>query len=138
MNTKMLKFVTLGIIVFLYEYIDLVNRRKNLTGNFYQMPNNIFSFNLNKYEIAVYSYLVCCAGKKKECWPSLTTISRVLGISRASAVKAIDRLVQLRLVDRIQVMKENKNGMMVMRNNHYLILPFDDAWEFFINNGVYH
>lgn len=109
-----------------------------MTGNFYQMPNNIFSFNLNKYELSVYSYLVCCAGKKKECWPSLTTISRVLGISRVSAVKAIDRLVQLRLVDRIQVMKENKNGMMVMRNNHYLILPFDDAWEFFINNGVYH
>lgn len=122
----------------MYEYIDFVNRRKKVTGNFYQMPNNIFSFNLNKYEIAVYSYLVCCAGKKKECWPSLTTISRVLGISRGSAVKAIDRLVQLRLVDRIQVMKENKNGMMVMRNNHYLILPFDDAWEFFINNGVYH
>ncbi len=109
-----------------------------MTGNFYQMPNNIFSFNLNKYELSVYSYLVCCAGKKKECWPSLTTISRVLGISRGSAVKAIDKLIQLRLIDRIQVMKENKNGMMVMRNNHYLILPFDDAWGFFINNGVYH
>ena len=138
MNTKMLKFVTHGIIVSLYEYIDFVNRRKKVTGNFYQMPNNIFSFNLNKYELSVYSYLVCCAGKKKECWPSLTTISRVLGISRGSAVKAIDKLVQLRLIDRIQVMKENKNGMMVMRNNHYLILPFDDAWEFFINNGIYH
>ena len=109
-----------------------------MTGNFYQMPNNIFSFNLNKYELSVYSYLVCCAGKKKECWPSLTTISRVLGISRGSAVKAIDKLIQLRLIDRIQVMKENKNGMMVMRNNHYLILPLDDAWGFFINNGVYH
>lgn len=56
----------------------------------------------------------------------------------SSAVKAIDKLVQLRLVDRIQVMKENKNGMMTMKNNHYLILPFDDAWEFFINNGVRH
>lgn len=57
---------------------------------------------------------------------------------KSSAVKAIDKLVQLRLVDRIQVMKENKNGMMTMKNNHYLILPFDDAWEFFINNGVRH
>ena len=109
-----------------------------MTGNFYQMPNNIFSFHLNKFELAVYSYLVCCAGKKKECWPSLTTISRVLGISRASAVKAIDRLVQLRLIDRVQIMKENKNGMMVMRNNHYFILPFDDAWDYFMNGGVYH
>lgn len=109
-----------------------------LNKNFYQMPNNIFAFHMNKYEIVVYSYLVCCAGKKKECWPSLTTISRVLGISRGTVVKAIDKLVQLRLVDRVQVMMENKNGMMVMRNNHYYILPFEDAWQLYMNNGIHY
>ena len=60
-----------------------------MNKNFYQMPNNIFAFHMNKYEIVVYSYLVCCAGKKKECWPSLTTISKVLGISKTSAYELV-------------------------------------------------
>ena len=41
----------------------------------YQMSNAIFCYNLKPIPLAVYNYLVCCAGQKELCWPSIKTIA---------------------------------------------------------------
>ena len=46
-----------------------------LGERFYQMSNAIFCYDLKPIPLAVYSYLVCCAGQKELCWPSIKTIA---------------------------------------------------------------
>mgnify|MGYP000880488100 CR=1 FL=1 len=46
-----------------------------LGERFYQMSNAIFYYDLKPIPLAVYSYLVCCAGQKELCWPSIKTIA---------------------------------------------------------------
>ena len=46
-----------------------------LGERFYQMSNAIFYYDLKPIPLAVYSYLVCCAGQKDLCWPSIKTIA---------------------------------------------------------------
>ena len=45
-----------------------------LGERFYQISNAIFCYDLKPIPLAVYSYLVCCAGQKDVCWPSMKTI----------------------------------------------------------------
>ena len=46
-----------------------------LGERFYQISNAIFCYDLKPIPLAVYSYLVCCAGQKELCWPSIKTIA---------------------------------------------------------------
>ena len=52
-----------------------------LGERFYQMSNAIFCYDLKPIPLAVYSYLVCCAGQKDVCWPSMKTIALHCGCS---------------------------------------------------------
>lgn len=52
-----------------------------LGERFYQMSNTIFCYDLKPIPLAVYSYLVCCAGQKDVCWPSMKTIALHCGCS---------------------------------------------------------
>ena len=40
-----------------------------LNQQFFQMSNAIFCYGLKPIQLAVYSYLRCCAGKKETCFP---------------------------------------------------------------------
>ena len=46
-----------------------------LGERFYQMSNAIFYYDLTPTEFMVYSYLVCIAGQKGVCWPSIGKIA---------------------------------------------------------------
>ena len=46
-----------------------------LGERFYQMSNAIFYYDLTPTEFMVYNYLVCVAGQKGVCWPSVHKIA---------------------------------------------------------------
>ena len=65
-----------------------------LGERFYQMSNTIFCYDLKPIPLAVYSYLVCCAGQKDVCWPSMKTIALHCGCSENAARDAVSLLVE--------------------------------------------
>jgi predicted transcriptional regulator len=66
--------------------------------NFFQVENHVFDLGLTHYELAVYFYLVRCAGNKSTCFPSLSNIALKTQISRAGVSKAIKSLVKNKLI----------------------------------------
>ena len=67
---------------------------------YFKLDNDIFSLRLDPYEFQVYAYLVSCAGKKGECWPSTNTIARALDMSQSTIISKINSLVQWQLIDK--------------------------------------
>jgi len=65
-------------------------RRKN----WFWDSNCIFDLGLSCYAIVVRLYLARCAGEKRVAWPSLSNIAAHCGISRKTAKKAVDELVE--------------------------------------------
>ena len=69
-----------------------------LGERFYQMSNAIFCYDLKPIPLAVYSYLVCCAGQKELCWPSIKTIGEAVGMSENTVRKYIRQLEERGLI----------------------------------------
>ena len=69
-----------------------------LGERFYQMSNAIFCYDLKPIPLAVYSYLVCCAGQKDLCWPSIKTIGKAVGMSENTVRKYIRQLEERELI----------------------------------------
>ena len=50
--------------------------------NTFPFPNEIFILGLCPGELAVYSYLLCCANRKTgQCWPSYKMIGKAVGMT---------------------------------------------------------
>lgn len=101
-----------------------------MNKNFFMLDNNIFNLKLDAYEFQIYSYLLCRAGKSGKCWPSYKTISRELEISVNTVVKKIDSLINKRLIEKEPTTGKCKSGATRTSNNRYIIMPFEDAWEY--------
>jgi len=67
----------------------LSRRQKfNPLKNTFPFPNEIFILGLCPGELAVYSYLLCCANRKtNQCWPSYKTIGRAVGMTENTVAK---------------------------------------------------
>ena len=51
-------------------------------GNFFSLPNEVFLLGLSPGELAVYSFLQRCENRKThQCWPSIKTIGKAVGMS---------------------------------------------------------
>ena len=87
--------------------------------SYFRIDNDIFSLHLDTYEFQVYAYLVSCAGKKGECWPSTNTIARALGMSQSTVISKIDSLVRRQLIDKERTTRRSKSGKVSVANNHY-------------------
>jgi predicted transcriptional regulator len=94
---------------------------------YFTLDNDIFSLHLDPYEFQVYAYLVSCAGKKVECWPSKNTIARALGMSQSTVISKIDSLVRRQLIDKRSTTRHSKSGKASTGNNHYYIRSVDEA-----------
>ena len=94
---------------------------------YFKLDNDIFSLRLDPYEFQVYAYLVSCAGKKGECWPSTNTIARALGMSQSTVIGKIDSLVRKQLTDKRTTTRHSKNGRTSTGNNHYYIRSVTEA-----------
>ena len=93
-----------------------------LTYGFFKVSNDVFSYGLKPVQIAVYCYLLCRAGQKDNCWPSMRNIARSVGCSVNTARSAVDELVRrsfVRKVPTYQQINESKNRQC---NNTYYVL----------------
>ena len=94
---------------------------------YFKLDNDIFSLRLDSYEFQVYAYLVSCAGKKGECWPSTNTIARALGMSQSTVISKIESLVRRQLIDKCMTTRHSKSGRASTGNNHYYIRSVAEA-----------
>ena len=68
-------------------------------GNFFSLPNEIFLLGLCSGELSVYSFLRRCEDcKTHQCWPSIRTIGRAVGMSENTVRKYIRRLEERELI----------------------------------------
>ena len=64
--------------------------KHNSHGNFFSLPNEIFLWGLSSGSFAVYSFLRRCEDRKThQCWPSIQTIGRAVGMSENTVRKYI-------------------------------------------------
>jgi len=94
---------------------------------YFRIDNDIFSLRLDPYEFQIYAYLVSCAGKKGECWPSTNTIARVLGMSQSTVICKIESLVRRQLIDKRTTTRRSERGRVSTANNHYYIRSVTEA-----------
>ena len=94
---------------------------------YFKIDNDIFSLRLDSYEFQVYAYLVSCAGKKGECWPSTNTIAKALSISQNTVISKIDSLTRRQLIDKERTTRCSKSGKVSVANNRYHIRDVAEA-----------
>ena len=93
-----------------------------LNERFFQMSNAIFCYDLTPIQLAVYSYLKCCAGQKEKCWPSMKRIAACCSCSENSVRKAVKVLHERRFIKVVTTYRESRNGKRHQANNTYFIL----------------
>ena len=65
----------------------------NSLKNTFPFPNEIFILGLCPGELAVYSYLLCCANRKTgQCWPTYKTIGKAAGMTENTVAKYVPPL----------------------------------------------
>ena len=92
------------------------------TENYFRMYNKVFDLDLKATTFLVYSYLVCCAGNKGSCWPSLETISRKTGLSISTVQEHLKILEQRQLISKSRHRIDGGWG----KNNVYTLLSLDN------------
>ena len=88
---------------------------------FLMLPNSVFDMPLDVYAFKIYAYLVCCAGSRGECWPTMYKMSTKLGIAVGTVQDRIGLLEKQKLI----AIKKHK-GSSKYKNNVYVLLPQDN------------
>ena len=104
-------------------------KKTKFTGQFYQVDARIFDLALKPIPFAVYSYLVFCAGHKRNCFPSVRTIANSCSCSESAVRSAINELIALGLVSKEYCYRENRYGVRQQTSNTYGILPIPRYYE---------
>ena len=98
--------------------------------NTFPFPNEIFILGLSPGELAVYSYLLCCANRKTgQCWPSYRVIGKAVGMTENTVAKYVGSLEHKSLIRADPTTVTTKAG--IKRNGSLLntVSPFQDALE---------
>ncbi len=74
---------------------------------YFQVDNNVFDHGLNTFQLSVYFYLIRCANNAEGAYPSYTTIAKKAGMSRSKAMKIVDELIEIGLVNK-QIRRKNE------------------------------
>ena len=85
------------------------------------LPNSVFDMPLDVYAFKIYAYLVCCAGSRGECWPTMHKMSTKLGIAVSTAQDRINLLEERKLIS----IKKHKSTSKY-KNNIYVLLSQDN------------
>jgi predicted transcriptional regulator len=112
-----------------------------MAGNYFVLPNEIFSLDLSANAIAVYAYLMRLENRKTHCcWAKQKTIGDAVSIKSDKTIrKALNELEDKELIYR-ENMSMNHNGQMVNGIQKFTIRPINDAvqskqWQQFENIG---
>ena len=96
---------------------------------FYQVDARIFELGLKPIPFAVYSYLVFCAGRKRNCFPAMRTIAKKCSCSESAARAAVNELETLGLITKEYGYRENRYGVRQQTSNTYHIQPLPAYYE---------
>ena len=96
-----------------------------LNQQFFQMSNAVFYHGLKPIQLAVYSYLKCCAGKKETCYPRMKTIAACCSCSESAAREAIRELERRGFIY-TQPSFRKRNGLVQQTSNTYYIRDLPD------------
>lgn len=107
-------------------------RKPDPTGNYFTVPNVIFSLGLEYGEIAVYNYLLRCENRKTyQCWPSYNTIGAAVHMSKNTVKKYVAGLEGKRLITTEYTNVQTQDGSVLNGNLRYTILPIQEAVDCF-------
>ena len=98
-------------------------------GRYFRVSNFIFNYDLTPIERSVYFYLLCAAGARGSCWPSMKTIARKCRRSVNAARKATQKLDEKRFIKTYHTHQDRENGFSRQGNNHYFIQPLPSGWR---------
>lgn len=88
---------------------------QDLRENYFRVSNHIYDQELDVYEIGVYSCLCRFAhNESTESFPSITTIEKMLQISRNRVIKSLKALVKYKIIHK-------KSGHTGKSNRYYLL-----------------
>lgn len=98
--------------------------------NMFPFPNEIFILGLCPGELAVYSYLLCCANRKtNQCWPSYKTIGKAVGMTENTVAKYVGCLEYKGFIHTENTTIVTKKGQNRNGNLLYTIAPLQDVLE---------
>jgi hypothetical protein len=98
-----------------------------LGGRFFQVSNTVFHYGLTPIQLAVYCYLISCAGQKGKCWPAMKTIAACCGCSKNAARMAVGMLAERSFIKKVPTYAEDTVGQTHQTNNTYYVLPLPDT-----------
>ena len=99
---------------------------------FFTLPNEVFLLRLPPSAFMVYAYLLLIENRRTHtCHPSYNTIAAGTGLSKNTVIKAIDILLEMRLITMRHSRYFDKHGMKWKGNNLYTILPVQCAMDAF-------
>ena len=96
-----------------------------LNQQFFQMSNAVFCYGLKPIQLAVYSYLRCCAGRKDTCFPRMKTIAACCCCSESAAREASRELEQRGFIY-TQPCYRKRGGIVQQTSNTYYILDLPE------------
>ena len=102
--------------------------KRDLSKNFFPLPNEIFSLRLSPGALAVYSYLLYCEDRKTyQCYPSYTSIGKSVSMSVNTVRKYVAELEEQGLVVTEPTSIMTKDGRRRNGSLRYTILPIQNA-----------
>ena len=109
----------------------------NPLKNTFPFPNEIFILGLCPGELAVYSYLLCCANRKtNQCWPSYKTIGNAVRMSTNTVRKYVCELEERQLISTENTTVTTRDGLKRNGNLLYTIRPIQLALDQFYNQQL--
>lgn len=108
----------------------MMNHQYERKEGFVMIQNDIFKMGLDPYAFMIYVFLASCAGVKGECWPSIPSMARVLGISPATVQSRLKILQKRRYIKKIHQGGVSDTGIPLTYNNHYIVNDFEIPWRY--------
>ena len=91
------------------------------TERFFKLSNSVFRYGLTPIQFVVYSHLVCCAGSRGKCYPSMQNIAANCNCSPNAARAVVHVLQAKRLIKIAAPYRQDGRGRTRQANNSYFI-----------------
>ena len=114
------------------KWLPTARLQCNRYKNFFTLPDEIFLLKLLPSAFMVYAYLLLIEDRKTHtCHPSYNTIAAETGLSKNTALKSINILLETGLINVEPSSYFDKHGMKWKGNNLYMVLPIHSAVDTF-------
>ena len=106
--------------------------KRDLSKNFFPLPNEIFSLRLSPGALAVYSYLLYCEDRKTyQCYPSCRSIGKAVHMSVNTVRKYVAELEGRGLIITEPTSIITRDGRKHNGTLRYTILPIQNAVDLY-------